>query len=67
MRCNVIVFSPVAQQPSSGIEDRLQAIGRRERHAIGRREGHAIGRRKGHAIGRREGQAMGRAQRWQQI
>src|SRR6218665_1104947 len=25
-RCNVIVFSPVAQQPSSGVEDGLQAI-----------------------------------------
>src|SRR6218665_3962499 len=25
-RCNMVVFSPVAQQPSSGIEDRLQAI-----------------------------------------
>ena len=25
-RCNMVVFSPVAQQPSSGIEDRLQAM-----------------------------------------
>src|SRR6218665_1787904 len=25
-RCNMVVFSPIAQQPSSGIEDRLKAI-----------------------------------------
>src|SRR6218665_1980502 len=25
-RCNMVVFSPIAQQPSSGIEGRLQAI-----------------------------------------
>src|SRR6218665_1103948 len=32
-QCNVIVFSPVAQQPSSGVEDRLQAIQETLRHA----------------------------------
>src|SRR6218665_3720437 len=25
-RCNVVIFSPIAQQPSSGIKNRLQAI-----------------------------------------
>src|SRR6218665_519750 len=25
-RCNVIIFSPIAQQPSSGIKHRLQAL-----------------------------------------